>query len=334
MSAMTALISSPLARHVMGRLGETCVVIVIISFAVYGLIGLMPGDPIDLMISADPHLTSADAARLRAVYGLDRPLMERYGAWLTDALQGDFGYSRAFSQPVLDILTPHLGNSLILMGLSFVLAVAIALPAGMVAALNPRSRTDHLINLLSFAGISIPTFWLALLLIILFSVSLGWLPPGGIATVGVDTLGDRARHLVLPVVTLTVTQIGAYARFMRAAMIETLRADFIRTARAKGAGTKRVILRHALRNALIPVVTILALSFGTLFSGALITETMFAYPGMGKLIFDSIMGNDFNLALAGLLFATLVTLLGNLGADLAYAWLDPRISYATRRKGP
>ncbi len=324
-----------MTRHIAVRLAGTLAVIWIMSVVIYGLIGLMPGDPIDLMISSDPHLTSADAERLRAVYGLDRPLAERYLAWLGAVLEGDFGYSRTYARPALEILLPRLGYSLLPMGLSFLLSVALALPAGVYAALHPNSKADNAINLLCFAGISVPVFWLALLLIILFSVLLGWLPAGGMATVGVDSLADRTRHLVLPVATLTIAQLGGYTRFMRAAMIETLRADYIRTARAKGASAARVVWKHALRNALIPVVTILALSFGTLFSGALVTETMFAYPGMGKLIYDSILGNDFNLALAGLLFATLVTLLGNLIADLLYAWLDPRITYeSSRRAGP
>jgi len=298
------------------------------SFVIYGLLGLMPGDPIDLMASGDPNITSADLARLKAVYGLDRPLLERYGRWLGNALGGDFGYSRLHGRPVVEVLLPRLGNTCLLMGASFVLALLIALPAGIIAALRPRSWLDYGLNLLAFAGISMPSFWLALLLILLFSVELGWLPAGGAQTVGVESLSDRLTHLVLPVVTLAALTAGSVLRFTRSAMLETLRQDYIRTARAKGLGPLGVVLGHALRNAMIPVVTVLALHFGALFSGALIVETMFAYLGMGKLIYDSIMGNDFNLALVGLLFATLLTLASNLGADLIYAWLDPRISYA------
>jgi peptide/nickel transport system permease protein len=318
---------------VLRRTVQMAVVILAMSFLVYALIGLMPGDPIDLMISSNPHLTSADASRLRALYGLDRPIVERYWTWLSGALHGDLGYSRAFQRPVLDVLLPRLGNTLILMGSSFLLSVAIALPLGIMAALRPNSGLDNAINLACFAGISVPVFWLALLLILLFSVALEWLPAGGMGTIGSTGLIDRLRYLALPVATLTIASVGGFARYMRAALIETLRQDFIRTARAKGASRARVVLLHGVRNALIPVVTIMALSFGALFSGALVTETMFAYPGMGRLIYDSIMGNDFNLALVGLLFATLLTLLGNLAADLAYAWLDPRISFAAARRG-
>jgi peptide/nickel transport system permease protein len=316
-----------MTRFLAGRLVEILLVLALMSLVIYALIGLMPGDPIDLMVTANPKLTAADIARLKSVYGVDRPLIERYLAWVQAALQGDFGYSRLYVQPALRVLLPRLANSALLMGLSFVLGLAIALPAGIAAGRRPGSPLDTVVNLACFAGISIPSFWLALMLILAFAVTLGWFPAGGIATIGDGGLVDRARHLALPVATLTLASIGGYARFMRAAMQEVLRQDFIRTARAKGASEGQVIRRHALRNALIPVVTILALSFGGLFSGALVTETMFAYPGMGKLIFDAVMGNDFNLALAALLLATLVTVLANFAADIVYLWLDPRIAY-------
>ncbi len=313
-----------MARYIVQRLAESCLVLLIMSFVIYGLIGLMPGDPIDLMINADPRLTPEDAVRLRALYGLDQPIMERYLNWLSAALAGDFGYSRVHARPVMTVLLPALVNSIWLMGFSFALALAIALPAGIAAALRPRSLVDNAINMVAFAGISIPPFWLAILLIILFAVVLGWLPAGGMGEAGI---GSKAAHLVLPVATLTLVTVGGIVRFVRAAMMEALRQDFVRTAQAKGLDQRQVVLGHALRNAMIPVVTILALNFGALFSGALITETMFGWLGMGKTIYDAILGNDFNLTLVGLLLATLTTLLANLAADITYAWLDPRISY-------
>jgi peptide/nickel transport system permease protein len=297
------------------------------SFVIYGLMGLMPGDPIDLMISADPKLTSEDAARLRELFGLDKSIFERYGNWLGAAVTGDFGYSRLFARPVLDILFPALANTVILIGISIGLSLLIGLPAGLIAALKPYSKLDYSINLIAFGGISMPAFWLALLLIILFAVTLGILPASGTGELASGETWNKAHFLILPVLTLVISSVGGHTRYMRAAMLETLRQDYIYTAKAKGAGQTRIVLVHALRNAMIPVVTIIALDFGFLFSGALVTETVFAYPGMGKLIFDSIMGNDFNLALVALLLATCVTLIGNLFADLAYAWLDPRISY-------
>ncbi|HWI25642.1 MAG TPA: ABC transporter permease [Stellaceae bacterium] len=315
-----------MARFVLLRLLQTLLVLAIMSFVIYGLIGLMPGDPINLMLAADPHLTSADVARLKALYGLDQPLLKRYIAWAGAALSGNFGYSRLYATTAIAALAPRLANTALLMGLSFVLSLALALPLGALAARRPGSALDLCANLLSFAGISVPPFWLALMLILVFAVALGWLPPGGIATIGDGGILDRAWHLVLPVSVLTLASIGTYLRYMRAGMIEALRQDYVRTARAKGASEARVLWGHALRNALIPVITVVALSFGSLFSGALVTETMFAYPGMGKLIYDAILGNDFNVALAGLLFATLLVLLSNLAADIAYAAADPRIS--------
>ena len=320
-----------MTRYAAGRIVESFVVIVLMSFVIYGLMALMPGDPIDIMVQSNPDLTPEDAARLKALYGLDRPIVERYGNWLAAAAGGDFGYSRIHNRPVLEVLGPRLLNTLVLMGLTLLVSLAVAVPVGVASALRPYSLTDYSINFLALAGISVPVFWLALLLIMLFAVELGWLPAGGMggldAREGLAGVWDRARYLVLPVVVLSVASVGGLTRFVRAAMMEVLRQDYIRTARAKGARPRRIVFAHALRNAMIPVVTILALGFGTLFSGALITETMFGWLGMGKLIYDSIVGNDYNMALVSLLFATALVLLGNLLADLCYAWLDPRVSY-------
>ena len=316
-----------MTRFISHRLGHTAIVIAVMSFVIYGLIGLMPGDPIDLMIAADPKMTSDDAARLRALYGLDKPIYERYYNWATSALGGDFGYSRLYAQPVLTVLWPALENTLILLGLTVFFSVLIGLPLGILAALRPYSKVDYIINFFAFGGISMPSFWLALLLIIAFSVQMGILPASAMITSPDAGFWERASAMALPVMTLTINSVAVYSRHMRSNMIEILRRDYIRTARAKGSSESRVVLKHALRNALIPVITIFGLDFGYLFSGALVTETIFTYPGMGKLIFDSIMGNDFNMALIALLFATFMTMMGNLLADLGYAWLDPRISY-------
>lgn len=316
-----------MARYLLHRLVQSLLVLAVMSFIVYGLMGLMPGDPVDLMISADPKITSADAARLREYHGLDKPLLERYGHWLGAALGGDFGFSRLHARPVPEVLLPALGHTVLLMGSAFVLSLLLALPAGIFAALRPYSRADTVINLMAFAGISVPPFWLGLLLIVVFAVLMGVLPAGGMGTDESADFISSARFLVLPVANVTIASIGGQTRYVRSAMIEALRQDYVRTARAKGLGEARVVVGHALRNALIPVVTIIALDFGALFSGALVTETLFAYPGMGKLIFDAVMGNDFNLALMALLLATLLTLAASLIADVAYVRLDPRISF-------
>ena len=318
-----------MTRFLLVRLAQALAVLAVMSFLVHALIGLMPGDPIDLAISSDPRLTSADVARLKALHGLDRPLAERYAAWAGAALGGDFGYSRLTARPVLDVLGEALGRTALLMGLAFPVSLALALAAGIAAALNPNRLTDYAVNLLCFAGISAPPFWLALMAILLFSVTLGWFPASAVPASGDAGISERLRHLVLPVATLAVLSAGAVARHVRAAMREALRQDHIRTARAKGLSRIGTVYRHALRNAMIPVVTVLALDMGALLSGALVTELMYGYPGMGKLLFDAVMGNDYNLALVGLLFATLMTLAANLAADGVYAALDPRIGFGT-----
>ncbi len=318
-----------MARFLFSRFLQSVIVLLVMSFVIYGLIGLMPGDPIDLMITADPKITAMDAAHLRELYGLDESIIKRYVYWLSAAISGDFGFSRLYAQPVLPVMWSAVLNTIILLGSSFALALLIALPLGIVAAMRARTCLDYGVNMLAFAGISIPQFWLALMLIIVFAVVLGWLPAGGTAAAaGVEGFWENGRYLILPVISLTIASVGTHTRYMRASMIETLRQDYIRTARAKGLSEWQVVIGHALRNAMIPVVTVIALDFGYLFSGALMTETIFSYPGMGKLIFDSIMGNDFNLALIALLFATALTLCGNFLADVAYVALDRRISLA------
>ncbi len=306
------------------RSGQMLVMMLLVSFVVYMLMGLMPGDPIDLMLAADPNAGAEDAARLRAIYGLDKPLFERYLHWAMSALQGEFGYSRLYNRDVLEVLFPRLITTLILMSISLVCTIILALPIGIYTALRPHSFFDRFINIFCFAGISIPPFWLALLFMSLFAVWLGWLPAGGSGEDSNSLL--NLRYMTLPIVTLVFASIGGYIRYIRSAMIEVLTANHIQTARAKGCSEHRVVWLHGLRQAMIPVVTVIALDFGTFFSGALITETMFSLPGMGKLIYDSIMGNDFNLALVALLFSTFFVLIANFLADILYMLLDPRIS--------
>lgn len=305
------------------RLVQAAVTVVLLSFAAYALIGLMPGDPIDLAIASDPRLSAADAERLRALHGLDRPLLERYLAWAGSALAGEFGFSRLFAAPAHEVLIGALVNSLALLLPTTLASAAIGIALGILAARRPRGALDAMVNAIAFAGIAMPSFWLAILLIILFAVVLGWLPAGGPPPD--PTLGAWLRHLALPSLTLTVLGLAAYARQTRAAMIEALGEPWIRTARAKGAPPSRVLLRHALPNAAIPIVTVAALDFATLVSGALVVETVFAWPGMGKLLYDAILGNDYNVALLALLLAALVTLTTSLAADLIHLALDPRL---------
>jgi len=318
-------------RFLAGRTAGAVVTIFIKSFVIFALIGLMPGDPLDLLAQANPEATPESIATLRSIYGVDQPLGLRYWNWLMSALHGDFGFSRIQHRPVLDVVIPALGNTLVLTGIAFAISVVVAIFLGTIAATRKGSWLDRGINLVAYAGISVPSFWLALVLIYIFAVRLGWMPAGGMPHPG-DGARDWISHLTMPVAALVMVEIGGLTRYARAAMLDVLGQDYIRTARAKGITNSRMLFRHALRNAMIPVVTIVALGFGHLFSGALLIENMFAWRGMGRLILEAIMGNDYNLALVCLLVTTAMILFGSILADLAYTWLDPRISLGGRRR--
>lgn len=300
----------------MTRLAQSLGLLLLASFLVFCLMGLMPGDPVDLMAAGNPDLTPDDIARLRAYYGLDQPLLSRYGHWLTAALTGDFGYSRLYGLPVLEVLLPRLGNSFVLLGLSLIVTLTIAVHLTVTAAAKPQGILHRTLSFVALAGLSLPAFWLGLLLIGLFAVTLGWLPAAASLT---DPLS-----LILPVITLSLGMLASYVRHLQTAMAEALASEHIKTARAKGCSEPRVLWRHAFPLAATPLVTLILLDLGTLLGGALTVETVFAFPGMGKLLFDAIMGNDYNMALIGFFMLTFCVLLANLCADTLYGVLDPR----------
>jgi len=306
-------------RLLLARIPQIVITLALLSLAAWLAIGLMPGDPASLALMSDPRLTAEDVARLRALHGLDQPLMQRYLAWATGLARGEFGYSRLFAQPVTAVLWPALRSTLVLVGLSVVIAAGIGIALGALAALRPRAAA--LVDALSLLAQSTPSFWLGILLIIFFAVHLGWLPAGGLPGEG----QPGWMFLILPVATIAFGQMAAYARHAAAALTEALRQPWARSARARGASDRQVLWRHALPNAGVPLLTLLALDAGSLVSGALVTETVFARPGMGKLLFDSVMGNDYNLALLALLLVALMTMLATLAADVAQHWLDPRL---------
>jgi peptide/nickel transport system permease protein len=295
---------------------------------------LMPGDPVELMIQANPRITSEDIARLRAIYGLDQPLYERYGKWMSTILSGDLGFSRTYRIPVTEMLGPRLVNTFILSLTALFVSLLIAIPLGVIAALKRGSKFDYAIGLFAFTGISTPSFWLGIMMILVFGVWFKLFPASGTYTVGADfasmsffeIANDRIQYLVLPVLTLAYISIGGFLRFTRSAMLDAMGNDYIRTAKAKGLPWRRVVLAHGFRNALLPLITTITLSFSFVFSGATITETVFAYQGMGRLILESIMGNDYNVAMICVMITVVMVLLFNLIADLLYSFADPRIT--------
>lgn len=322
-----------MSTYITRRIIQTLIVIALLSYVCFNLMTLMPGDPVDLMIQSNPKITSEDVARLRSLYGLDQPSYVRYFNWVKTIAGGDLGYSRTYRIPVGELMGPKLWNTFILSFAALALSILIAVPLGVLSALKAGSKTDYWINFFAFAGISVPSFWLAIVLILIFAVQIKIFPAGGTFTIGkeegplLDVILDRGKYLILPTISLSYIQLGRFLRYTRSSMLEAMRNDYIRTAKAKGLSYSRVIWQHGFRNALIPLVTILALSFSSLFSGALITETVFAYQGVGKLVYDSIIANDFNVAMVSFVISVTMVLMFNLVADILYGVVDPRISY-------
>lgn len=319
-------------QYIIKRLLQSLLTLLLLSFVCYFVLTLMPGDPVDMMAAGNPNITSEDMQRLKALYGLDQPAYKRYLNWMGTLLSGDLGFSRTYKIPVSDILGPRILNTFYLSIFALVLSLLVAVPLGVYAAVHKGKLTDYLLNLFAFAGISIPSFWLALILILMFAVKAGLLPAGGTYSVGQDLEGfaliwDRIKYLILPVLSLSFMQIGTFVRYTRGAMLEILNSDYIRTARSKGLEEKKVLFKHAFRNALIPLITVVAISFSYIFSGAIITETVFAYQGVGKLVYDSIMSNDFNVAMVSFMISMIMVFMMSLLADIFYAVVDPRIKY-------
>lgn len=322
-----------MATYILRRIIQTVIVIILLSYVCFQLMALMPGDPVEMMIASNPKMTADDVVRLREFYGLDQPAWKRYGNWVRTIAQGDLGYSRTYRVPVTELMGPRLWNTFILSASALALSVLIGITLGVITALKPGGKLDTFLNLFSFAGISVPSFWLGIMFIIIFAVKLGWLPAGGTETIGIensstwDVIKDRAYYLVLPVLSLSLQQMGRFVRFARSSMLEVLRLDFVRTAKAKGLPRSAVLWKHAFRNALIPIITIVALSLSYIFGGAILTETVFAYQGVGRLVYDSIIGNDFNVAMISFIISVSMVLIMNLVADILYGFADPRISY-------
>jgi peptide/nickel transport system permease protein len=273
-----------------------------------------------------PTMSAEDIARITEQLGLDRPFHVQYLSWVSGFVRGDWGTSYRDGRLVLEVIGDRVPATVVLMLSAFVVAVLLGLGTGILSALKQYSLFDHLTTLGAMVALSIPTFWLGLMGIYVFAELMRVLPPGNIATIGAEfSLADRLRHLLLPAATLGVVMVATWSRYTRASMLEVIREDYIRTAHAKGVGGAHVILKHALRNALIPLVTLAGLQLPLVFSGALVTETIFTWPGMGRLFVDSIGYRDYPVLMGILMFTALLVVCGNLAADLVYAAIDPRV---------
>lgn len=309
------------------RLMQALPLLLAISVVSFLILNAVPGGPLSAYENS-PGVTPADLQRLQHQFGLDQPLYLRYGTWLLHFLTGDWGYSYATQRPVLAMIGERLPNTLYLMGSAYLVTLALAIPLGVATARRQYTWFDNLFTGFSFAGLSMPTFWLGLLLIVVFGLNLRLFPLGGMSTPGADfDLLDRLWHLVLPVVTLSIVSIAHYSRYLRASMLETLHQDYMRTARAKGLSLGRAVFRHAFKNAALPLITIAALDLPELFVGALVTEQIFGWPGMGRLFWDSATRSDYPVLMGILAISSTLIVLANLIADLLYGYIDPRIRY-------
>ncbi len=317
-----------MGRYILRRLLLAAPLLLGISLASFLILNAVPGGPLSAYEN-NPSISPADLQRLEHAFGLDRPIPVRYVSWLGKFLTGDWGFSYATHLPVLRMIGERLPNTLYLMSTVYVVTLLIAIPVGIFTALRQYSVFDHVVTTGTFMGLSMPTFWLGLLLIIVFGLYLRLLPLGGMTSPGASfDVVDRLRHLVLPVATLSFVGIGHYVRYLRATMLETIGQDYIRTARAKGLAERVVVSRHALKNAAIPLVTVAAVDLPELFVGALVTEQIFGWPGMGRLFWDAATRADYPILMGILSVSATLIILANLLADVIYGYLDPRIRYA------
>ncbi len=312
---------------------ESIPLLLLISVILFSILHNAPGGPLAPYLQ-NPHITQADITRLKHNFGLDRPVYVQYLSWLGHVVMGDLGYSTSNSEPVLNAILERVPATLLLMGSSFVLSLLVGVSFGIIAAVKPYSLVDSTITTFAFFGQSMPTFFFALILQLAFAVTgltlFGYhfaLPSAGLSSSDDFNVGDRLLHLILPTAVLSLVSIATWSRFTRSSMLEVVRTDYMRTAAAKGLGRMRIILRHGLKNALIPVVTIIALSLPGLVSGAVVTEQIFAWPGMGRLFYNALGVFDFPLLMGYLIMVSTLVVLFNLVADVAYAWLDPRVKY-------
>jgi len=303
-------------RYLLNRLIQLIPLLIGISLISFFVMHLAPGDPTSLFI--DPNIRPEELARVRANWGLDKPVYVQYFLWLKNACLLDFGRSYTTGQPVIVEIAERLPVTLLLMISSFILTIFITIPLGVFSAVRRGTWFDNTVTVISFIGMAIPTFWLGLMLMLIFAVKLNWLPAVG--------------GMALPLMTMTIGSLAGLTRYQRAAMLEVLNQDFIRTARAKGLPERVVLFKHALRNALIPTITILGLSLPDLFGGAFIIETIFAWPGMGRLGVQSIFQRNYPVIMGIVMFSAILIIISNLLADICYAVADPRIRYDKKNR--
>lgn len=320
--------------YALRRILQAIPIMFIISVALFFMVRAAPGGPLTAA-RRNPNITAEQIAALEHKLGLDKPLPVQYWDWLSGVLRGDLGESIKFHRPVTEMIAERFPNTLLLVGISFILTLLIAIPVGTLSARKPYSLFDHTVTTITFMGQSLPVYWLGLGLIVIFYINLHnpftggpLFPSGGLNTVGqAGNFWDTLWHLVLPVAALSAEWVAWYSRFLRSSMLDVMHEDYVRTARAKGVSDGGVYYKHALRNAVIPLVTMIALDLPSLFAGALFVETIFSWPGMGRLFWDAARGRDYPVLLGVVMITAVLIIVCNILADLAYGLLDPKVKY-------
>ncbi|HYL80812.1 MAG TPA: ABC transporter permease [Candidatus Acidoferrum sp.] len=314
-----------MARYILRRMLQAVPMLVGISFAAFVLLRLAPGGPM-AVYAQNPNMSEADMRRIEHILGLDQPIHIQYLTWATGMATGNLGFSYRTGRPVGQVILERVPATLQLMGCAYLIAISLGITTGIVSALRRHSLFDYCATSGAMIGLSVPTFWFGLVVIIVFAAMLRWIPSGGMATLGAPaSIQDRLLHLVGPASVLGLWMTATWSRYTRSSVLEVVGQDYIRTARAKGLPARAVLLRHTLRNALIPLITLAGLEFRNLFGGALVTETVFSWPGVGRLYLDSLNYQDYSVILGLLLITSVMVLVGSLLADILYAVVDPRI---------
>ncbi len=311
-------------RYILSRLGQSLILLLIVSFIGFIVLALAPGGPLS-QFALSPGMTQEQIDKIAAQMGLDRPVVVQYFDWFRHMLTGDWGTSYRDGQPVLRVIGSHLFATLLLMGTAITISVTLGSAIGIASALRQGSFFDHTAMVAAMVALSIPTFWFGLIAIYVFSLNLRWLPAGNMYTVGDGSVLDYARHLVMPALVLALVDVAVWSRYMRTSTLNVINQDFVRTARAKGLTRRRVLFKHIVGNSLVPMVTLAGLQLPLVLGGALVTETVFTWPGMGRLFLDSLGYSDYPVVMGLLMASALLVLIGNLAADLVVAFLDPRI---------
>ena len=310
-------------RIIMKKVGQVAIVMLLISFFSFAIIDLAPGDISAMYISGD--MTEAEKQAVMEMLGLDKSMPEQYLAWLGEALKGNFGNSMAYRQPVMPMLLKRLPSTILLMGTSLLVSLVLSIPLGLIAGYKKNTWIDNTISGFAYFGMSIPNFYFGLLLIIIFTAKLHWLPSSGMHTYGVDTVWDTVKHMIMPVMTMALSSMASKVRYVRANTIGQLAEEYVLAAKAKGTSSVTILFRHVLKNTLLPIITIVGMNMASLVCGSFIIESVFGWPGIGSFAMEAIGKRDYPIIMAYIMLSGFILVMGNFIADILYSFADPRI---------